>query len=67
MKTAIEQIKEKLKNIGFMNVDEFFVEFLETEKQQIIDAYQTGEDHFGGDRADKYYNETYITNKETLK
>lgn len=63
MKTAIEQIKEKLKNIGFMNVDDFFVEFLETEKQQIIEAYSEGMGHYGDannrSEADKYYNETF--------
>lgn len=66
MKTAIEQIKEKLKNIGFMNVDEFFVEFLETEKQQIIDAYDSGiKNEYNG--ADMYYTSKFETNKETLK
>lgn len=42
MKTAVTQIKERLINIGFKNVDKFIDQYLETEKQQIIDAHKNG-------------------------
>ena len=51
-----------------MNVDEFFVEFLETEKQQIIDAYIEGHTTMqGAGCSNTYYTSTFETNKETLK
>lgn len=62
MKTVIAQIKDKIKSIGFTNVDEFFVEFLEIEKKQIIDlcteAYELGLGHKEYN-AEETYNEIF--------
>lgn len=70
MKTAIEMLVEELETkhsdilyqypILLSNIDKF----LETEKQQIIDAYDHGQNMNDGEQ---YYNETFTTNKETLK
>ena len=74
MKTAVTQIKERLINIGFKNVDKFIDQYLETEKQQIIDAYETKiKTHINEDgnldikSGELFYKETFETNKETLK
>ena len=62
MKTAMQKVVDKLNAIGFTNVDEFFKEFLETEKQQIIEAYSDGMEYgfnkFGED-AKQYYDSTF--------
>ena len=70
MKTAIEMLVEELETkhsdilyqypILLSNIDKF----LETEKQQIIDAYDHGQNMNDGEQ---YYTSTFETNKETLK
>lgn len=42
MKTAVTQIKERLLEIGFTGVEDFFNEYLETEKQQLLFFYDSG-------------------------
>lgn len=72
MKTVVEHIKEKLTNIGFTNVDEFFAEFLTTEKQQhektaiaitniFMDALDNpkGGKFNGEEEFNNYWNKTY--------
>ena len=75
MKTAIQQIIDKLEKDYFDAHYEmtksairqciFYAEdLLETEKQQIIEAYYHGQNMNDGE---KYYTSTFEINKETLK
>ena len=60
--TAVEWLVEKLQESGIpLMTDEFEMiqQAKEMEKQQIIDAYNNGEDR----SAELYYNETYGGNK----
>jgi len=72
MKTAMEQLidflEPELKMHDFLQFPAYekAKELLETEKQQIIDAYKFAE-HTGGYDAEDYYTSTFETNKETLK
>ncbi len=72
MKTVVQQILEELKEYGFSYSEEREKLILQSEKQQIIDAYESGEKnidfpalHGQGKLSDSkiYYTSTYITNK----
>ena len=62
--TAVEWLEKELKKIPFVNPKEVFEQAKEMEKQQIIDAYQSGDgDAYNLDATkqwgEEYYNETY--------
>lgn len=75
--TAIQQMIDFINNINDNDRSEFnyyydhimekLNELLEVEKQQIIDAFEEGSDDgfygFGDSNKEKYYNETYGSNK----
>lgn len=70
MKTAIDWLIEQTRTPEWHSLKrgEIIEQAKETEKQQIIDAYIEGysaPENIGD--YDKYYNETFTTNKETLK
>lgn len=72
MKTALQQVIQEVENYfdkdlsNSNNVLILLKSYLETEKQQIIDAYDSGiKNEYNG--ADMYYTSTFETNKETLK
>jgi len=77
MKTALTELLEDLnsmKNSEVLGIAKEAVHeciitvtsYLETEKQQIIDAYWEGKNN-GFATDDEYYTSTFETNKETLK
>ena len=74
MKTAIQEMIERLEKSGFFLISydyDIFNEALEKEKEQIIDAYNhnmTGfdkleQEEIGLNWAEDYYNQTYNQNK----
>ena len=58
MKTAVEWLENELKKIPFINPKEAFEQAKAMEKEQIIDAFQAGDDRV---MAEQYYKETFIT------
>lgn len=77
MKTVVTEILEELKRHGIEHTEEQRNKYLETEKQQIIDAYEKGVKDFANYDPERHGNEnknglehytsTFGTNKETLK
>jgi len=68
MKTVVTEILEELKRHGIEHTEEQRNRYLEAEKQQIIDAYIEGHTTMqGAGCSHTYYEQTYTTNKETLK
>jgi hypothetical protein len=71
MKTAIQEMIERLEKSGFFLISydyDIFNEALEKEKEQIIQAHIDGFDHIVVDfkkqeYAEQYYNQTYNQNK----
>jgi hypothetical protein len=68
MKTAIQEMIERLEKSGFFLISydyDIFNEALEKEKEQIIDAYYGNIDGVFGYREEgqEYYNQTYNQNK----
>ena len=72
MKTAIQEMIERLEKSGFFLISydyDIFNEALEKEKEQIIEARIDGDENYsllGGKRyeyAEQYYNETYNQNE----
>lgn len=62
MKTAMQELKDRLINIGFTNVEELIDTYIEKEKQQIIDAHCAGQEiEYTAIVTDakQYYNEIY--------
>jgi hypothetical protein len=74
MKTAIQELEDKLKdnlkwivlNADYELMDKLFIEAIEKEKEQIVNAYLKGDSNGCGCYdfatpmdADNYYNETY--------
>lgn len=63
MKTAMNELKERLLKIGFTDVEPFIEEYVEKEKQQIIDAHNEGQKTYSNvillDKSKMYYNETF--------
>lgn len=45
MKTAMNELKERLLEIGFADVESFIEEYVEKEKQHIIDAVKYGQNN----------------------
>jgi hypothetical protein len=69
-KTAIQELEEKLKdnlkwivlNADYELMDKLFIQGLEKEKEQIIDAYLTGADYTCNEEinlANEYYNKNF--------
>jgi len=79
MRTAIEMLVEELEAkhsdilFQYPNLLSNIDKYLETEKQQIIEAVTYGQNNHGVSitwdlkTAEQYYESTYTTNKETLK
>lgn len=76
MKTAMQIVLDDLLqsinskgSISYEYLKSKLEQGLETEKQQIIDSYWNGHNQteYSIHIAETYYNETYKTNKETLK
>jgi hypothetical protein len=71
MKTAIQEMIERLEKSGFFLISydyDIFNEALEKEKEQIIQAHIDGFDHIVVDfkkqeYAEQYYNQTYNQNE----
>jgi len=70
MKTAMQELFEKFGHL-LPNIE---TEYLETEKQHIINSWENGYQHGSGVNIDKdkyhgiqYYTSTFETNKETLR
>jgi hypothetical protein len=74
MKTAVQEFIEYLEKAYYINeltnFDKDKIQFLEKEKEQIIDAYENGvgdenERNLSGQftNAEEYYNQTYNQNK----
>lgn len=65
MKTAINELKERLLEIGFTGVEPFIEEYVEKEKQQIIDAVKYGQNNRSlslkheEEIAKNYFNKTF--------
>lgn len=59
--TAIEWLVKRLNTQGFAQVvtDEEIQQALAMEKEQIIDAWEDGQDSFSSRNAEIYYNETF--------
>jgi hypothetical protein len=75
MKTAMQELEDKLKdnlkwivmNADYELMDKLFIEGLEKEKEQIIDAYLKGYIHYCPKLDSKdYYNQTYKQEIEKL-
>ena len=68
MNTAITELIEKIESFGFILHDDTKKEFLEKEKEQIIDAAKHGSDFENSPykNAEEYYEKTY-NNNETKK
>jgi hypothetical protein len=65
MKTAIQEMIERLEKSGFFLISydyDIFNEALEKEKEQIIDAYNNGQQIPPFEYAEQYYNQTYNQN-----
>lgn len=74
MHTLLEELRrreerEKGNDSGtaYMHASELADELLETEKQQIKRAFNVGGTDACEMSSDDYYNDTFSTNKETLK
>ena len=77
MKTAMQELEDKLKdnlkwivmNADYELMDKLFIEGLEKEKEQIIDAhgtkgwYKPSDKTSGITTGEEYYNQTYNQNK----
>jgi hypothetical protein len=69
MKTAMQELIEYLENVYYINeltnFDKDKIQFLEKEKEQIIDAYYGNIDGVFGYREEgqEYYNQTYNQNE----
>lgn len=59
MKTAIQQLQEKLISMGFLNIEETLNPFLEIEKNQIRRAFNVGGRDAYEQSSEDYYNETF--------
>jgi hypothetical protein len=59
--TAVEWLVKKLNTPGFAQVvtDEEFQQALVMEKEQVIDAWEDGQNSFSSRSAEIYYNETF--------
>jgi len=64
--SAMQELKQRLNEIGFEGVDDFINPFLEKEKQQIIDAHMKGQlwnkSGYNPNECQKYYSETFNNN-----
>ena len=65
MKTVVTEVLEYIEQFRLTITEENKAKFEEIFKEQIIDAVTHG--IYEGGNAELYYNETYTTNKETLK
>jgi hypothetical protein len=68
--TAVEWLENELKKIPFIKPQDAFEQAKEMEKQQIIDAFENGEDNIDSDGcsidrngAEQYYKQKYGGNK----
>ena len=82
MKTAVEQLIEKLRESGVVNeefIQAVLVDYIRIEKEQIIDAFGNGEymvfikkrpdydhDDYNFNDSDEFYNHTYCRPERTL-
>ena len=73
MQQLIDFLEPELKMHDFLQLPahEKAKELLETEKQQIIDAHNKGQQYYNSGYnptvSEQYYTSTFTTNKETLK
>jgi hypothetical protein len=67
MKTAMQELIDELERVRLMTNMNFVIriatDLLEKEKEQIIDAYNNGQQIPPFEYAEQYYNQTYNQNK----
>ena len=65
--TAVEWLLNELEKGNFQEQQNAIIQAKEMEKQQIIDAYNSGQQIPPFDFAEQYYNETFKRNKTRLQ